>query len=130
MKVVLQNRYRDAIAIRLAALPFKLVGNVPLVCPRIFVTNSPSKYDALFDGRIGYQYLGEYSIGADIGITPTGGALIPTVVGDLSLKNTRDWGNWGVVFYRKSIKESILSYTGMKDPYTGRSWGRVTETGF
>jgi hypothetical protein len=106
------------------------VGNVPLVGPRIFVTNSPSKYDSLFNGRIGYQYLGEYSIGADIGITPTGGALSPTAVGDLSLRNTQDWGNWGVAFYRKSIEESILSYTGMKDPYTGRSWGRVTETGF
>jgi tetratricopeptide (TPR) repeat protein len=106
------------------------VGQVPLVGPRNFVTTSPGTYGALFDGRIGYQWLGEYTIAADIGISPAGGAVSPTVVGDLSLKNTQDWGNWAINFYRKSIKESILSYTGMKDPYTGQSWGRVTETGF
>jgi tetratricopeptide (TPR) repeat protein len=110
--------------------PGAFVGQVPLVGPRNFVTNSPSTYGALFDGRIGYQWLAEYTIDADIGITPAGGALGPTVVGDLSMRNAQDWGNWSLSFYRKSIKESILSYTGMKDPYTGQSWGRVTESGF
>jgi len=110
--------------------PGAFVGMVPLTGPRVFVTNSPNHYNSLFDGRVGYSRLGEYTISADVGITPAGGALGPTVVGDLGLRDTEDWGNWSISFYRKPIKESILSYTGMKDPYSGQSWGRVTETGF
>jgi cellulose synthase operon protein C len=110
--------------------PGAFVGMVPLTGPRVFVTNSPNHYNGLFDGRVGYTRLGEYTLSADVGITPAGGAVGPTVVGDLGLRDTEDWGNWSISFYRKPIKESILSYTGMKDPYSGEDWGRVTETGF
>jgi hypothetical protein len=34
-----------------------------------------------------------------------------------------------ISIYRNSVKQSILSYTGSRDPYTGKSWGRVSEDG-
>jgi cellulose synthase operon protein C len=52
----------------------------------------------------------------------------------------RPTGNAGIIYrdlqgyvqaeiYAESIDESILSYVGMKDPYTGQLWGRVIESG-
>ncbi len=58
-----------------------------------------------------------------------GGALDPTLVGRAGLTGVQDWGNWDVSIYRNSVKQSILSYTGLIDPYTGNTWGRVSEDG-
>lgn len=64
-----------------------------------------------------------YSFG--IGSTPYGGTIDPSVTLKLSA-----WSETaGIKIYRKSVDDSILSATGLKDPYSDATWGRVIDTG-
>jgi cellulose synthase operon protein C len=105
------------------------VGQAPLVVPRTFLFSPRTTYNSLVDFRLGYQRLGFYTPSVELGISPVGGALDPTLVGKAGLTGVQDWGNWEVNTYRNSVKQSILSYTGLRDPYTGNTWGRVSEDG-
>jgi tetratricopeptide (TPR) repeat protein len=105
------------------------VGQVPLVGPRLFAFSPKTTYSSLFDFRVGYQHLGFYTPSVEIGMSPVGGALDPTLVGKIALTGLEDWGSWNASIYRNSVKQSLLSYTGFKDPYSGTTWGRVSEDG-
>jgi hypothetical protein len=41
----------------------------------------------------------------------------------------RESSHWNVETFSQPIKESLLSYTGIVDPYSGKKWGRVRQTG-
>jgi cellulose synthase operon protein C len=105
------------------------VGQVPLTGDRIYQFSPKTSYQALVDMRAAFQRSGFYTPTIELGISPVGGALDPTLVGKAGLAGVEDWGNWDVSLYRNSVKQSILSYTGFKDPYSGTSWGRVSEDG-
>ncbi len=60
--------------------------------------------------------LGTSPIGADVSVTPV--FLIKSKV-----------SNWFFEIHRESVDDSILSYTGLKDPYGKDAWGRVLKTG-
>jgi len=64
-----------------------------------------------------------------IGSTPFKGIVGPTVAGRLGAALQLDEAKLTTEVYRKSIAESILSYTGIVDPTTGVGFGRVGETG-
>ena len=66
---------------------------------------------------------------AEFGATPAGGVLPPTVAGRGGAVIQFDDSQASGQLYRRPITESILSYTGIADPATGRGFGRVTETG-
>ncbi len=107
-----------------------LVGQAPLDrAERVYQSSPVTSYRSLVDMRLSYEREGEFTPHVEIGFSPTGGAVSPTVVGSIGLRNAQDWGDWEFSFYRESVKQSILSYTGMKDPYTGKKWGRVSESG-
>jgi len=89
-----------------------------------------TKYDDLFEFRIRFEYQGWITPYIELGTTPINGPLQPRPVGKLGLIYRHLQGYVQAEFYSRSIKESLLSYVGMQDPYTGRTWGRVTETGF
>ncbi len=64
-----------------------------------------------------------YSIA--LGASPIGGVISPAptfsaLIGDKI---------WNISIHQASVDESILSYTGLKDPYTDNNWGRVLRTG-
>jgi cellulose synthase operon protein C len=105
------------------------VGQVPLSGDRVYQFSPKTSYQSLVDMRAAYQRLGFYTPTIELGISPVGGALDPTLVGKAELAGVEDWGNWDITLYRNSVKQSILSYTGFKDPYSGTSWGRVSEDG-
>ncbi len=105
------------------------VGQVPLVGPRLFAFSPKTTYSSLFDFRVGYQRLGFYTPSVEIGMSPVGGALDPTLVGKAGVTGLEDWGSWNASIFRNSVKQSLLSYTGFKDPYSGTAWGRVSEDG-
>lgn len=64
-----------------------------------------------------------YSFG--IGSTPYGGEIDPALTFKLSA-----WSeNAKIKLYRKAVEDSILSISGLNDPYSGAEWGRVTDTG-
>ena len=66
---------------------------------------------------------------AEIGLTPIGGAVGPTMQGQGGVAWQAAGFNLRGTAFRQSITESVLSFTGIVDPLTGRRFGRVTETG-
>lgn len=75
------------------------------------------------------DWLDGWQLSAAIGQTPTGGALGPTWQGDLRLGQRRSDFAWSATVERRPVSESLLSFTGMRDPATGDAWGRVSRTG-
>ena len=88
-----------------------------------------TQYDGLVDARVRWEREGLLTPMLEVGITPINGAVDPTFVGRAGLRRVYDSGNWTAEIYRDPVKDSLLSYTGLRDPYTGKRWGRVTETG-
>ncbi|MBI1732637.1 MAG: BCSC C-terminal domain-containing protein, partial [Gammaproteobacteria bacterium] len=73
---------------------------------------------------------------AMIGLKLSGGAVDPKPLGRLSLQAHPDWGNYKVAGFVRPIRESILSYTGLRldrfsqpTPFTGTTWGAVRGRG-
>jgi len=64
-----------------------------------------------------------------IGITPTNGVVDPRLTFRLGLRQELDAGHWQLQFLSQPVRDSILSYTGIVDPYGGTKWGRVLRTG-
>lgn len=66
---------------------------------------------------------------AQFGITPSDGAVSPqwTARFDTRLRVSEADLQWRA--YREPVRESILSYTGLRDPYQGGAWGRVLRNG-
>ena len=75
--------------------------------------------------EIGFQKEGPVRYGFLLGTSFIGGPVspLPTFTAGLSGKN------WLVNVHQLQVDESILSYIGQKDPYTGKEWGRVLRTG-
>jgi len=86
-------------------------------------------YGPLVTMRLRYSRDGDIQPYVEMGMTPAGADIAPTAVGTAGVKAHWDWGYWEGAVYREAIKESILSYVGIRDPYTGKHWGRVTENG-
>lgn len=105
------------------------VGTVPFEGSTAYQYTPTTSYDALFDFLLSWEAEGFYSPYASIGITPAGALVEPTVIGNFGVRAIQDWGVWSVEAFRDPKKESILSYVGIRDPYTGNSWGRVVESG-
>ncbi len=59
--------------------------------------------------------------------TPIGGHISSVPIFDLSLKKTGHESMFRI--FQNPVTRSILSWTGQQDPYTGKDWGRVLETG-
>ena len=78
---------------------------------------------------LSYQHQGTLTTYAGIGMTPSGAAVSSAPVGNLGFTRQSEGGNWGAELFSQPVRESILSYTGMVDPYGGPNWGRVRRTG-
>lgn len=84
---------------------------------------------ALLEPFFSYRYESTYMPYLSVGSTPISGEVDPTIVGHMGLKHRHTLGTWDVKLFAKNIQESILSTTGIIDPYTGNSWGRVVDYG-
>lgn len=78
---------------------------------------------------LSYQQQGTLTTYAGIGMTPSGAAVASAPVGNVGFTRQSEGGNWGAELFSQPVRESILSYTGIVDPYGGPSWGRVRRTG-
>ena len=68
---------------------------------------------------------GEPRWSASLGTTPLSGAVSPLPVFELQV----EWDRWLVNVHQASVRESILSYAGLKDPYGDGEWGGVVKSG-
>ena len=92
-----------------------------------FGSGSSMPQTAQFASGLGAELqLATRSLQASIGISPSS-FLISNVIGSLSVQPAH--GPFTLRAYRSNIKDSLLSYAGMKDPDTGVVWGGVIATG-
>ena len=103
------------------------VGSFPAVGG--YVTAPTTRLNNGFEPHLSYKHEGWLTTYAGIGLTPTGGAVSSAPVGNLGVLKQTGRGNWRAEAFSDPVRESILSYTGIVDPYTGQSWGRVRRTG-
>ncbi|THD50305.1 tetratricopeptide repeat protein [Enterobacteriaceae bacterium ML5] len=66
---------------------------------------------------------------ADVGSTPLGQDLNSLVGGVQWAPKLTDFTTLTVTAERRAITDSILSYVGTKDNYSGKEWGQVTKNG-
>jgi hypothetical protein len=72
---------------------------------------------------------GDLSPHVEIGSTPLNGIVGPTLQGRVGVTKRFGRAEVSADLFRQSITESILSYTGVVDPSSGRGFGRVIESG-
>lgn len=65
------------------------------------------------------------SLAMHAGTTPMNGAVSPTPTFRFALNTSQ----WHLDLHRCAVQDSILAYTGAKDPYSASKWGRVTRNG-
>ena len=78
---------------------------------------------------IGWSREGAISPFAEIGATPLNGQAPSTIIGKLGLGFTVAGTQVTATAFRHPVTESILSLTGIVDPATGTTFGRVVESG-
>ncbi len=105
-----------------------VVGQYPREFRNYSVTPTTS-YNNLYDFSVRFEYQDWISWYATFGITPSGGPLNAKPIGNIGLIYRTEKGYVQGEIYSRAIKDSILSYIGMEDPYTGKDWGGVTESG-
>lgn len=66
---------------------------------------------------------------ADIGTTPLGQDLNTVVGGVKWSPKLTDYLSLILTAERRAVKDSLLSYVGLEDRYSGKTWGRVTKNG-
>lgn len=95
-----------------------------------FSQNIQTNYNDLYEikGRIEYQdWITPY---LELGGTPLNADLSARLIGKAGAQYRYSQGYVQGEFYSQPIRESVLSYVGLQDPYvSGRAWGRVQETG-
>ncbi len=86
--------------------------------------------DSLYEPWLAWRKEGiPFTLSARLGTTPLGGAISARPVGALSLRFDGDSYLSKGRLFAESKRESLLSLAGQEDPYTGRRFGRVVESG-
>lgn len=107
--------------------PNAMIGSFPAAGG--YVTTPTTQLRNGFEPHLSYRHEGWLTTYAGIGMTPSGAALSSAPVGNLGVMQQTGRGNWRAEIFLEPVRESILSYTGIVDPYTGQSWGRVRRSG-
>jgi len=108
---------------------FALIGLEPNTVRPGYVETPKTSYNGMIEPMVGYYREDWISPYVEVGMTPLGGEIDSEFVGRIGFISLYDSGAWNLEIYRESVKESLLSYTGMRDPYSSLEWGRVVETG-
>ena len=74
---------------------------------------------------VDFENEGRISTSIHVGSTPFNGIVSPTPTFNLTAGTSR----WHLDVHRLNVKDTILSYTGLQDPYSSSEWGRVTRNG-
>lgn len=90
---------------------------------------SPKTQRVGLSGSVHWRSLGPVGWSGSIGLTPTGGAVAPTWTADIGWRDIGTDHDWRIALQRQPVDDSVLSLTGLRDPATGRAWGRVMRSG-
>lgn len=104
-----------------------LIGSAP--ASGGFVTAPTTQLSGGIEPQLYYRHQGWLTTYGSIGLTPSDGELSSHLTGRLGFIQQLDSGNWQAELFSQPVRESILSYTGIVDPFSGRRWGRVARSG-
>ena len=75
------------------------------------------------------EFQDKWNVIGIIGSTPIGyGKVGPVPLFQVSIKESGSQDRLSL--FQRSVARSLLSWVGQKDPYSGKTWGRVVATGF
>lgn len=106
-----------------------LFGTVPDVRRPRFRVAPVSDYSTMVGANVRYEREGGLSPYIEIGAQQAIEGIDAVYLGEAGIGSGDGDYNWNVAVYRDTIEESVLSAIGQRDPYTGKVWGGVTETG-
>lgn len=110
---------------------FAVIGSYPEEQEEPAYTFQPTtELDNSVEPMFRYRYEGSFSPYFSIGTTPTNAPLGSRLQGNLGFGYMMGAGSVGLELYSKPVKESMLSYVGIHDPYSGEAWGGVDRKGF
>lgn len=104
-------------------------GGPPVQIDEPYVNAPTVNLNNLYEGKIRIEYQDWFSPYVEIGMTPVNGPLASNVIGKAGATYRHSSGYINAEFYSNPIRETMLSYVGLQDPYSSRKWGRVQETG-
>jgi tetratricopeptide (TPR) repeat protein len=78
---------------------------------------------------LGLAAQGDWRFAAQIGQTPTGGALDARFHGRARIGRRDSDYSWNATLDHQPMRESLLSYAGLVDPASGVAWGGVSRSG-
>lgn len=79
--------------------------------------------------QLDYRRSGWLSPHLALGATPDNGVISPSLTYEAGMKQQYDRGYWQAALYARPVRDSLLSYTGLKDPYSDLTWGQVIRQG-
>lgn len=112
----------------------KISNNTLLGCPSVSFGEalffSPRvNHTGLWEPIISYRHEDWITINSEFGTTPIGGPLSARPIGLLKLTAKGRDMEFSFDLHARPLRESVLSYVGLKDPYSNKKWGRVNGYG-
>lgn len=80
----------------------------------------------LSDPWFSFRQEGFTTWGIALGSTPLEGPVSTRPTGEITLQSP---GRWRLQLHQEPVRESILSWAGQRDIYSGQPWGRVLKSG-
>jgi cellulose synthase operon protein C len=118
----------DRVSLDSGALPDNAqVGNVPTTATAYTV--APLTHMQGWQPKLSWRDERMHAWNIDLGLTPSGGAVASAWTGRIEYQRDNATTHLELSTYRDSVRESLLSYTGLRDPYQGGNWGRVLKNG-
>ncbi|MBM3224151.1 MAG: tetratricopeptide repeat protein [Candidatus Tectomicrobia bacterium] len=108
--------------------PHAPIGHLPDT-PMPYRVAPTTALDNSVEAHVRYSQEGWLTPYAELGLTPTGGKVPSFPIWRLGLLQQTEAGHWRLEGFSQPVRESLLSYTGLADPYSGTVWGRVLRTG-
>lgn len=112
-----------------ALAPRQAVGTAPDMPPAAYPFAPTTELSDGWSGELTLRREGEWTPHLLLGITPSGGELSPSLYGAAGLTRTAADYRWDLTAHALPVRESLLSYTGIRDPYLGDAWGQVFRQG-
>lgn len=82
-----------------------------------------------WEPRLSWTRQGRWGVQAMLGLTPSDGPVSSAPFGELAVSNTETDHMVTAKLYVEPVRDSMLSYVGLRDPASGRAWGRVLRWG-
>ena len=119
----------DQVDLDSGKLPSNALVGRPPATPGAYAYSPTTELNAGIEPHFSYMKEGRLSPYLRLGSTPLDGIVSSKLTWELGLSNRYETGYWDLSLASQPVRDSILSYTGIVDPYGGEKWGRVLETG-